>query len=222
MSTVPTSFGESVVMRILDRESVVFDFASLGFTDSFQQRFVDVLNKPHGILLVTGPTGSGKTTTLYTALSRINTNDVKIITVEDPVEYQLEGINQMQVKPQIGLDFSGALRAITSSSGMPSPRNLVIVVGMSTARYCTLIECRSVEIVSGQKPASAAPFATRYTKLPLPCPTSNRTPLARASRAAGSSVPASGTSRRSSPSIAALLRAPAATLTVPPGAPRGA
>ncbi|MGB5851912.1 MAG: type II secretion system ATPase GspE [Rhodanobacter sp.] len=112
VSTVPTSFGESVVMRILDRESVVFDFASLGFTDSFQQRFVEVLNKPHGILLVTGPTGSGKTTTLYTALSRINTNDVKIITVEDPVEYQLEGINQIQVKPQIGLDFSGALRSI--------------------------------------------------------------------------------------------------------------
>ncbi|RAN75254.1 type II secretion system protein GspE [Bacillus sp. SRB_336] len=112
VSTVPTSFGESVVMRILDRESVVFDFASLGFTDSFQQRFVDVLEKPHGILLVTGPTGSGKTTTLYTALSQINTNDVKIITVEDPVEYQLEGINQIQVKPQIGLDFSGALRSI--------------------------------------------------------------------------------------------------------------
>ena len=112
VSTVPTSFGESVVMRILDRESVVFDFASLGFTDNFQQRFVDVLNRPHGILLVTGPTGSGKTTTLYTALSQINTPDVKIITVEDPVEYQIEGINQIQVKPQIGLDFAGALRSI--------------------------------------------------------------------------------------------------------------
>jgi len=112
VSTVPTSFGESVVMRILDRESVVFDFASLGFTEAFEQRFVEVLQRPHGILLVTGPTGSGKTTTLYTALSRINTPDVKIITVEDPVEYQLEGINQIQVKPQIGLDFSGALRSI--------------------------------------------------------------------------------------------------------------
>ncbi len=112
VSTVPTSFGESVVMRILDRESVVFDFESLGFTDAFKQRFLDVLRKPHGILLVTGPTGSGKTTTLYTALAQINTDDVKIITVEDPVEYQLEGINQIQVKPQIGLDFSGALRSI--------------------------------------------------------------------------------------------------------------
>jgi general secretion pathway protein E len=112
VSTMPTSFGESVVMRILDRESVVFDLAALGFTGSFQQRFIEVLQRPHGILLVTGPTGSGKTTTLYTALSRINTSDVKIITVEDPVEYQLEGINQIQVKPQIGLDFAGALRSI--------------------------------------------------------------------------------------------------------------
>ncbi len=112
VSTVPTSFGESVVMRILDRESVVFDFARLGFADDFTRRFTEVLGRPHGILLVTGPTGSGKTTTLYTALSQINTPDVKIITVEDPVEYQLEGINQIQVKPAIGLDFAGALRSI--------------------------------------------------------------------------------------------------------------
>ncbi|HET7843292.1 MAG TPA: type II secretion system ATPase GspE [Xanthomonadales bacterium] len=112
VSTVPTSFGESVVMRILDRESVVLDFNSLGFTESFLDRFLGVLNQPHGILLVTGPTGSGKTTTLYTALSKLNTPDVKIITVEDPVEYQIEGINQIQAKPAIGLDFSHALRSI--------------------------------------------------------------------------------------------------------------
>jgi general secretion pathway protein E len=112
VSTVPTAHGESVVMRILDRESVVFDFHSLGFTDQFLSQFLEVLELPHGILLVTGPTGSGKTTTLYTALSQINTPDVKIITVEDPVEYQIEGINQIQAKPQIGLDFSHALRSI--------------------------------------------------------------------------------------------------------------
>ncbi|HET9484185.1 MAG TPA: type II secretion system ATPase GspE [Xanthomonadales bacterium] len=112
VSTVPTQYGESVVMRILDRESVVFDFKSLGFTDEFLPRFDKVLEQPHGILLVTGPTGSGKTTTLYTALSKLNTPDVKIITVEDPVEYQIEGINQIQAKPQIGLDFSHALRSI--------------------------------------------------------------------------------------------------------------
>ena len=112
VSTVPTAHGESVVMRLLDRESVVLDFEKLGFTDEFLPQFEHVLQQPHGILLVTGPTGSGKTTTLYTALSKLNTPDVKIITVEDPVEYQIEGINQIQAKPQIGLDFSHALRSI--------------------------------------------------------------------------------------------------------------
>lgn len=112
VSTVPTAHGESVVMRLLDRETVVFDFYKLGFTDEFLPQFQKVLDQPHGIMLVTGPTGSGKTTTLYTALSKLNTSDVKIITVEDPVEYQIEGINQIQAKPQIGLDFAHALRSI--------------------------------------------------------------------------------------------------------------
>ncbi|KRA46669.1 type II secretion system ATPase GspE [Pseudoxanthomonas sp. Root630] len=112
VSTMPTAHGESVVMRLLDRETVVFDFKRLGFTDAFLPQFQKVLEQPHGILLVTGPTGSGKTTTLYTALSKLNTSDVKIITVEDPVEYQIEGINQIQAKPQIGLDFASALRSI--------------------------------------------------------------------------------------------------------------
>ncbi|MCP1484640.1 general secretion pathway protein E [Pseudomonas fluorescens] len=112
VSTVPTSFGESVVMRLLDRQTINFDFQSLGFDGDRLDAFLDVLERPHGILLVTGPTGSGKTTTLYTALSRLNTAERKIITVEDPVEYQLEGINQIQVKPAIGLDFAGALRSI--------------------------------------------------------------------------------------------------------------
>lgn len=112
VSTVPTAHGESVVMRLLDRDTVIFDFHRLGFTDAFLPQFRKVLEQPHGILLVTGPTGSGKTTTLYTALSQLNTADVKIITVEDPVEYQIEGINQIQAKPQIGLDFAHALRSI--------------------------------------------------------------------------------------------------------------
>jgi general secretion pathway protein E len=112
VSTVPTSHGESVVMRILDRESVVLDFDSLGFDDEIRGGFVHQLEMPHGIILVTGPTGSGKTTTLYTALSALNTPERKIITVEDPVEYQLEGINQIQAKSAIGLDFAHALRAI--------------------------------------------------------------------------------------------------------------
>ncbi len=112
VSTMPTAHGESVVMRILDRESIVFDFHSLGFTDEFLPQFKKVLEQPHGIMLVTGPTGSGKTTTLYTALSQLNTSAVKIITVEDPVEYQLVGVNQIQAKPAIGLDFAQALRSI--------------------------------------------------------------------------------------------------------------
>jgi general secretion pathway protein E len=112
VSTVPTSHGESVVMRILDRESIVLDFESLGLDKHIESKLTQVLEMPHGIILVTGPTGSGKTTTLYTALSTLNTPERKIITVEDPVEYQLEGINQIQAKASIGLDFSHALRAI--------------------------------------------------------------------------------------------------------------
>jgi general secretion pathway protein E len=99
-------------MRLLDKESVRFDLDSLGFDGSPRERLLSVLDVPYGILLVTGPTGSGKSTTLYTALSRLNTQERKIITVEDPVEYQLPGINQIQVKAAIGMTFAGALRAI--------------------------------------------------------------------------------------------------------------
>ncbi len=112
VSTVPTMYGESVVIRLLDKESVKFDFEALGFDGVPLERAKEILDIPHGIVLVTGPTGSGKSTTLYTALSRLNTEQKKIITVEDPVEYQLAGINQIQVKPQIGLTFSTALRSI--------------------------------------------------------------------------------------------------------------
>jgi len=99
-------------MRILDKGGVPLNFASLGFEGQALERFIGALDQVHGILLVTGPTGSGKTTTLYTALDRLNKPDVKIVTVEDPVEYQMPGINQIQVKPQIDLTFSNALRSI--------------------------------------------------------------------------------------------------------------
>jgi general secretion pathway protein E len=112
VSTVPTMHGESVVMRILDKGGVPLNFESLGFEADLLRKFTDILMRPHGILLVTGPTGSGKTTTLYTALSTLNKPDVKILTVEDPVEYQMDGINQIQVKPQIDLTFANALRSI--------------------------------------------------------------------------------------------------------------
>ncbi|HEY2446763.1 MAG TPA: type II secretion system ATPase GspE [Rhizomicrobium sp.] len=111
VATTPTIYGESVVIRILDRAHVELDLTSLGFDDSVIGPFRALCAQPHGILLVTGPTGSGKTTTLYSALSEINTDDKKILTIEDPVEYQLQGVNQVQVKPQIGLSFAGALRS---------------------------------------------------------------------------------------------------------------
>jgi general secretion pathway protein E len=112
VSTVPTMHGESVVMRILDKGGVPLNFESLGFEGAALERFLECLDQVHGILLVTGPTGSGKTTTLYTALDRLNNPDVKIVTVEDPVEYQMQGVNQIQVKPQIDLTFANALRSI--------------------------------------------------------------------------------------------------------------
>jgi general secretion pathway protein E len=112
VSTIPTLYGESVVIRLLDKENAVLDFNTLGFVGKQAERFMEVLSQPHGIILITGPTGSGKSTSLYAALKTLNTSERKIITVEDPVEYQLDGINQIQAKPQIGLTFASALRSI--------------------------------------------------------------------------------------------------------------
>ncbi len=112
VSTIPSLNGESVVLRVLDRSAVRFDYASLGLAPAVIARLTAALDLPNGIVLVTGPTGSGKTTTLYAGLSKLNAVTRKIITVEDPIEYQLSGINQIQVRPQIGLDFASLLRAI--------------------------------------------------------------------------------------------------------------
>ncbi|HYZ34421.1 MAG TPA: GspE/PulE family protein, partial [Crenalkalicoccus sp.] len=111
VSTTPVIHGESVVLRILDRGSLVLEFEALGFSPDILPRYREILERPHGILLVTGPTGSGKTTTLYTSLMALNTPERKILTIEDPIEYQLQGVNQTQVKPQIGLSFGAALRS---------------------------------------------------------------------------------------------------------------
>jgi general secretion pathway protein E len=112
VSSIPTLYGESVVMRILDRSTLLLTLGELGFPDDVRLQFQRLIRKPHGMILVTGPTGSGKTTTLYTALSEINSVDKKIITIEDPVEYQLRGVNQIHVKPKIGLTFANGLRSI--------------------------------------------------------------------------------------------------------------
>jgi len=112
VSTLPTLYGESVVLRILDRSSIVVNLETLGFPEDTLQDFTTLIHRPYGMILVTGPTGSGKTTTLYGALDKINRPDKKIITIEDPVEYQLFGVNQIHVKPSIGLTFASGLRSI--------------------------------------------------------------------------------------------------------------
>lgn len=112
VSSLPTLFGESLVLRLLNREEVRLELESLGMPQGLLKRFERVITRPYGMILVTGPTGSGKTTTLYAVMNRINSPDKKIVTVEDPVEYQLDGINQIHVRTNIGLTFASALRTI--------------------------------------------------------------------------------------------------------------
>lgn len=112
VSTVPTQFGERIVMRLLDKAGAVLDIAQLGVEETTLNHMTKLLSKPNGIILVTGPTGSGKTTTLYACLTNINKPDLNILTVEDPIEYQLDGIGQMQVNPKIDFTFASGLRAI--------------------------------------------------------------------------------------------------------------
>jgi len=111
VSSLPTLFGEKIVMRILDQGNLTLDLTKFGFTEKALKDFIDAIESPYGMVLVTGPTGSGKTTTLYSALSRINTVDTNIMTAEDPVEYNLYGINQVLVRNEIGMTFSAALKA---------------------------------------------------------------------------------------------------------------
>ena len=112
VATIPAMHGEAVVLRILDRASVALDFTPLGFAGTALAAYREALTRPNGIILVTGPTGSGKTTTLYASLIELNTPDRKVLAVEDPIEYQLDGVNQVQIKPQIGLSFAHVLRSM--------------------------------------------------------------------------------------------------------------
>ena len=163
VSTVPTMHGESLVMRLLNRESVVLDFDALGFAEDTKARLQQVLRIPHGMLMVTGPTGSGKTTTLYTALNQLNTTERKLITVEDPVEYQLEGVNQIHVKPSIGLSFASALRSIVRQD--PD----VIMVGemrdLETARICVQSALTGHLVLSTLHTNDAASSVTRLLEM---------------------------------------------------------
>jgi general secretion pathway protein E len=163
VSTVPTIEGESVVMRLLNQEHTVLDFVSLGFTEDVRKRIEKLLKMPHGMILVTGPTGSGKTTTLYTALQILNQPERMIITVEDPVEYQIAGINQIQVKPQIGLSFASALRSIVRQD--PD----VILVGemrdLETARICVQAALTGHLVLSTLHTNDAASSITRLNEM---------------------------------------------------------
>lgn len=112
VSTMPSSHGERVVLRLLDKNAGNLDLAQLGMTETIREQFDELIRKPHGILLVTGPTGSGKSTTLYAGLTEINSRDTNILTVEDPIEYELEGIGQTQVNTKVDMTFARGLRAI--------------------------------------------------------------------------------------------------------------
>ncbi|NIR28412.1 MAG: type II secretion system ATPase GspE [Gammaproteobacteria bacterium] len=163
VSTVPTLYGESVVLRLLNQQNVALDFKLLGFPADTRKSLSEALAAPHGMILVTGPTGSGKTTTLYAALRILNTHERKILTVEDPVEYQLEGINQIQVKPDIGLTFANALRSILRQD--PD----VIMVGemrdLETARICVQSALTGHLVLSTLHTNDAASSVTRLLEM---------------------------------------------------------
>ena len=163
ISTIPTMHGESVVIRLLNQQSVVLNLASLGFSAEVRESLEEVLKMPHGMVLITGPTGSGKTTTLYTALNMLNEPNRKIITVEDPIEYQLEGINQIQAKSSIGLTFASALRSIVRQD--PD----VIMVGemrdLETAEICVKSALTGHLVLSTLHTNDAASSVTRLIEM---------------------------------------------------------
>jgi general secretion pathway protein E len=159
VTTSPSLHGEAVVIRVLDRSAVTLDFDSLGMTTETQAGLRRILGLPNGIVLVTGPTGSGKTTTLYTALLDLNSTERKIVTVEDPVEYQLSGINQIQVRPQIGLTFATLLRSMLRQD--PD----IIMIGeirdLETARIAVQAALTGHLVLSTLHTNSAAASVTR-------------------------------------------------------------
>ncbi|MDD5613468.1 MAG: ATPase, T2SS/T4P/T4SS family [Candidatus Omnitrophica bacterium] len=159
VSTVPTIYGEKVVIRILDRSQLPLDLTQMGFEPDQLEIFRASINKPYGAIFLTGPTGSGKTTTLYAALDEINSLDKNITTVEDPVEYRLEGVNQVQVKPQIGLTFANALRSFLRQD--PD----IILVGevrdLETAEICVRAALTGHLVLSTLHTNDAASAITR-------------------------------------------------------------
>ncbi|MBV9508942.1 MAG: Flp pilus assembly complex ATPase component TadA [Caulobacteraceae bacterium] len=159
VASAPTIHGESVVMRILDRSNLPLDFESLGFDEATLARFLKVLRLPHGIVLVTGPTGSGKTTTLYASLAAMNTSDRKILTIEDPIEYRLAGIGQTQVNSPIGLTFANALRSFLRQD--PDIMMVGEIRDLETAQVAVQAALTGHTILSTLHTNSAAAAVTR-------------------------------------------------------------
>lgn len=159
VATSPTIHGEAVVLRILDRSHLALDFATLGFEGDNLDRFLKVLRLPHGIVLVTGPTGSGKTTTLYAALAAMNTADRKILTIEDPIEYRLPGVNQTQVNAAIGLNFAAALRSFLRQD--PDVMMVGEIRDLETAQVAVQAALTGHTILSTVHTNSAAATITR-------------------------------------------------------------
>jgi len=163
VATTPTLHGEAVVLRLLDRSHLALDFETLGFDAPMLARFEPVLRRPHGIVLVTGPTGSGKTTTLYAALSELNAPHRKILTVEDPIEYRLAGINQIQVNPQIGLGFAAALRSFLRQD--PDVMMVGEIRDLETAQVAVQAALTGHAILSTLHTNSAASAVTRLVDM---------------------------------------------------------
>ncbi|MEO8927779.1 MAG: GspE/PulE family protein, partial [Caulobacteraceae bacterium] len=159
VATAPTIHGESVVLRLLDRSNLALDFETLGFTGQSLARYLRVLRQPHGIVLVTGPTGSGKTTTLYASLATLNTADRKILTIEDPIEYRLAGINQTQVSAGIGLSFATALRSFLRQD--PDVMMVGEIRDLETAQVAVQAALTGHTILSTLHTNSAAAAVTR-------------------------------------------------------------
>ena len=159
VATSPTIHGESVVLRLLDRSNLTLDFDTLGFDQPMTEAFLSVLRRPHGIVLVTGPTGSGKTTTLYAALTVLNTEARKILTVEDPIEYRLAGVNQTQVTPGIGLTFAAALRSFLRQD--PDVMMVGEIRDLETAEVAVQAALTGHTILSTLHTNSAASAVTR-------------------------------------------------------------
>jgi general secretion pathway protein E len=165
VSTVPSLHGETVVLRILDRNAVAFDYVSLGLPDQVSKGLSRALKQPNGMLLVTGPTGSGKTTTLYAGLLQLNSVARKVVTVEDPIEYQLAGINQIQVKPQIGLTFATLLRSILRQD--PDVVMIGEIRDLETAQIAVQASLTGHLVLSTLHTNSAAATVTRLRDMGL-------------------------------------------------------